>query len=294
MTRLKRYFPIPYLILGLAVITHSMVHLTLTPGPNWAWVGALVAVAPLVLFMLSLAVVKRARTSRNIYFVLACATAGTALSLAFFESPATWYALGLGLIPSLVYVSWYSILDRSGSDAIRVGAHLPELDLRDARGNPVTQSDGKAGVYMFIRGNWCPLCMAQVHEVAAQYRVLEARGAEVFLISPQPERQTQKLSKRFDAPIRFCVDKDKRIAKRLGIEHIGGVPFGIPGGYATDSVLPTVVITDRNRKIIFADMTDNYRVRPEVSTFLEALTPPTNPAKKGTVPFFGPTLPKPN
>ncbi|MGB3052567.1 MAG: hypothetical protein WBB42_16315, partial [Polyangiales bacterium] len=37
------------------------------------------------------------------------------------------------------------------------------------------------------------------------------------------------------------------------------------------SVLPTVLITDPDRTIIFADMTDNYCVRPEPSTFLAAL-----------------------
>jgi hypothetical protein len=78
--------------------------------------------------------------------------------------------------------------------------------------------------------------------------------------------------KRFDAPIRFCVDEDGRLARQLGIEHLGGVPFLMePLGYDADSVLPTVVLTDPNRRIIFADLTDIYRVRPEPSVFLAAL-----------------------
>jgi hypothetical protein len=35
--------------------------------------------------------------------------------------------------------------------------------------------------------------------------------------------------------------------------------------------LSTVVISDPDGTIIFADLTDNYRVRPEPSTFLAAL-----------------------
>ena len=35
--------------------------------------------------------------------------------------------------------------------------------------------------------------------------------------------------------------------------------------------MPTVVITDANGKIIFRDLTDNYRVRPEPETFLKIL-----------------------
>lgn len=272
MQGLKRYFPIPYLMIGLAALAYLVLDVAREPSEPWATVGAIVAIAPLVTFMLSLAVVRRPRTSRNLYGVLALAVAGTALSFAFFASPASWFALVLGLVPAVGYVFWYSLLDRSAAGgSLRVGATLPSFELRDAAGQLIPQDERNASLYMFVRGNWCPLCVAQVRELAAHYRDLEARGAEVFLISPQPEKHTAALSKRFDAPMRFVVDRDARIAKQLGIEHVGGVPFGVPGGYDSTSVLPTVIITDANRRIIFVDTTDNYRVRPEVSAFLEAL-----------------------
>jgi len=37
------------------------------------------------------------------------------------------------------------------------------------------------------------------------------------------------------------------------------------------NILPTVIITDAEGKIIFADLTDNYRVRPEPDTFLKVI-----------------------
>ncbi|RLB44596.1 MAG: hypothetical protein DRH30_01065 [Deltaproteobacteria bacterium] len=272
MGALKRYFPIPYLMVAMGAMGHIVVHLVRAPETGLAWVGALVAIVPLVSFMSSLVLVRRARTWRNQYLMLALALIGTVISFIGFESPASWYALFLGLIPSFGYIFWYSRLDRSASTAIAVGVTLPELELFDGDGKPVTPTEGKHGLYMFIRGNWCPLCMAQVKEIAAQYRALEARGVEVFLISRQPEANTRALAKRFDAPIRFCVDEDGQLARRLGIEHIGGVPFLMDAlGYDSDSVLPTVVITDPSRRIIFVDLTDNYRVRPEPSTFLAAL-----------------------
>jgi peroxiredoxin len=259
-------------MVAMGAIGHIVVHLVRAPETGLAWVGALVAIVPLVSFMSSLVLVRRARTWRNQYLMLALALIGTVISFIGFESPASWYALFLGLIPSFGYIFWYSRLDRSASTAIAVGATLPELELFDGDGKPVTPTEGKHGLYMFIRGNWCPLCMAQVKEIAAQYRALEARGVEVFLISRQPEANTRALAKRFDAPIRFCVDEDGQLARRLGIEHIGGVPFLMDTlGYDSDSVLPTVVITDPSRRIIFVDLTDNYRVRPEPSTFLAAL-----------------------
>ena len=272
MRALKRYFPIPYLIIATAAIAHIVAGLIRTDSVGLASVGALVAIVPLVSFMFSLALVQRARTFRKQYAMLAAAVTGTALSFAGFESPASWYALFLGLLPTFAYVYWYSVLDRSRPTLLEVGATLPELDLHDGDGNAVIETDGRRRLYMFVRGNWCPLCMAQVKEIAAQYRELEARGVEVFLISRQGAAKTRSLAKRFDVPIRFCVDDDGALARALGIEHLGGAPFLMePLGYDADSVLPTVVITDPNRRIIFADLADNYRVRPDPSTFLAVL-----------------------
>ena len=42
-------------------------------------------------------------------------------------------------------------------------------------------------------------------------------------------------------------------------------------GYKSETVLPTVIITDEEGKILFLDQTDNYRVRPEPETFFEVL-----------------------
>ena len=272
VSRFKRYFPIPYLVIATAAIVHCVIHLSRLPDASLAWVGALVAVVPLVTFMSFLLIYRRARTRRNQYFVLVPAVLGTVLSFVGFESPASWYALFLGLIPSFAYFYWYSIFDRTGPTPLVVGGTLPELALVDSDGNRVTQAEGKYGLYMFVRGNWCPLCMAQVKEIAAQYRELAARGVEVFLIARQSDEHTRSLAKRFDAPIRFCSDADGALARRLGIEHVGGLPFGMePMGYESDTILPTVVIADPDRRIIFADLTDNYRVRPEPSTFLAAV-----------------------
>jgi hypothetical protein len=96
-------------------------------------------------------------------------------------------------------------------------------------------------------------------------------GALIAILR-QPAANTRALANRFDAPIRFCVDAEGQLARKLGIEDVGGVPFLMePLGYDVDSVLPTVLITDPSRRIIFADLTDNYRVRPEPSTFLAAI-----------------------
>ena len=68
------------------------------------------------------------------------------------------------------------------------------------------------------------------------------------------------------------VDANNQVAQQLGIFAKNGLPLGLQVfGYENDTVLPTVLITDATGKIIFADLTDNYRMRPEPATFLAIL-----------------------
>ena len=63
----------------------------------------------------------------------------------------------------------------------------------------------------------------------------------------------------------------ERMVSQLGIDHSYGTPMGMQMlGYDSETILPTVVIADGEGKIILADQTDNYRIRPEPETFLRA------------------------
>jgi peroxiredoxin len=173
----------------------------------------------------------------------------------------------------LLYVYWYSILPQRKSN-IRIGSEMPDLHLIDGEEEEIStgQFIGKKVLYMFYRGNWCPLCMAQIKEISAQYKELESRGVEVLLISPQPTSHSKSLAKKMGVNFRFLTDKDNAMARMLKIDHAYGTPLGMEiFGYMSETVLPTVIITDEKRKIIFVDQTDNYRIRPEPETFLNII-----------------------
>jgi len=159
------------------------------------------------------------------------------------------------------------------SGSLTVGSQLSEFELPDSRGE-VFRSAGLSGspaVIMFYRGNWCPLCMAQIKEIASRYRDLESMGINVVLISPQPDQQSQKLASQYDVPFRFLVDENNKLAESMGVALKNGVPVGLPGGYGPDTVLPTLIVTNEKGTIVFCDQTDNYRVRPEPDVFLAIL-----------------------
>ena len=71
----------------------------------------------------------------------------------------------------------------------------------------------------------------------------------------------------------FLTDEGNRAARTLGIESPNGIPMGMQVlGYASDTVLPTVILTNAQGEIVFADQTDNYRVRPEPEVFEKLIT----------------------
>jgi len=88
---------------------------------------------------------------------------------------------------------------------IKVGEQLPTLQFIDANKNDIENTDfiGKKILYLFYRGNWCPLCMAQIKEISEQYKELEKRGIEVLLISPQPVSHSASLAKKMELSFIF-------------------------------------------------------------------------------------------
>ena len=117
----------------------------------------------------------------------------------------------------LVYVFWYSRNGRTPSAALTVGSPLPELAVhrsrRRHRATRVIVARHRPSILLFYRGTWCPLCNVQVKELAEGYRDIEALGARVVLVSPQPAEESAKLAARFDAPMTFLVDDDNAAAR---------------------------------------------------------------------------------
>lgn len=266
-----------YPVIALALF--SLPFLGLEP-PVWLMSLAIIAVLPFPLFLGKVFLSATARTSENLTFLYVTPAIALLLSIVGIlvtglETPQ--YLLSIIAIVSaiagnLLYIFWYSRFGREDNSLLKVGQKLPDFSLKDASGKAVSSKEigSQASLIMFYRGNWCPLCMAQIKEVAGQYRELEKRGIKIYMVSPQSEGHTSDLAKRFDVNMNFLIDEDNKAADTLQIIARNGLPVGLQAlGYDSDTVMPTVVMTNEQGKIIFADLTDNYRVRPEPEDFLK-------------------------
>lgn len=275
MEKLKSIFfhiSILYWII-LSGITIYVIYLV---GINIPTIGMLLASFVPTGFIIALYISKKPRASANQTMLTFTGFVGVSLlvigSINFSIPLFALYAVGF--IFWLLFIFWYSYLPVKKSEILQYGNSLPELIFKTYNNEIFYCSSllGKKVIYLFYRGNWCPVCMAQINEIASQYKDLKEHGAEILLISPQPQSKSKELSQKIGMNLTFLTDENNKMAKKLEISHANGVPIGaVASGYDSNTVLPTVIITDEYGKIIFLDQTDNFRVRPEPSTFLAVL-----------------------
>jgi len=279
MNLLKSFFISNYMmaIMGIAAYAGWMLY----QGENeMAWSGVLLTVAPILMVISYVMMFKNvARTSAHFPLINLLGAIGVVLSMW------VWYAHETSILaPAIANVSWFCFLlyaywfstygDRQPSMKLVVGTKLPHFTVRNVAGNLVNsaQLTDKPAILIFYRGNWCPFCSAQIKELISRYKQLDALGVRVAFIAPQPHENTIGISKTYDAKFDFLTDEDNAAARALGIEHKDGLPMGMQVlGYESDTVMPTVIITGKDGKIVWTHETDNYRVRPEPDTFLQVL-----------------------
>lgn len=272
--QLKLKWIVPLLLSSLAASAYSAVRLWTSSG-SIAWLGALLACAALPVYMAGfLAVGGVARTSPRLTGTQIVTTFGVAIAAYGVVAHDNAHALG-GFLPLALallgfgvlewYVFVYSRYGRKKSESIIVGQPLPEIVFERLDGARVTSSDftGSNTLIVFFRGNWCPLCMAQLRELRKRADRLEAASVRVKLVSNQRVERSRELASKLVLPDHFEIlhDRDLRAARALSIEDLGGTPPGMRG-YPVDTVMATVVALDAQGRVVFGDESDNYRVRP--------------------------------
>jgi peroxiredoxin len=275
---LKSIFIAIFPMLALYVFIDSSIHLT-QHDFSFRYLGRLVSALAIVVLFAGLFIKPQARTSRNLNIYSSFIFLGFITSLVFGGIIENKDIIGSSMSFVLVllwvaYIAWYSVFEKRDTIVLKVGKNLPLFELEDSNTNKITSESflGNPSIYLFYRGNWCPLCMAQLKEIATQYKELEKRGINMVLISPQPHKFSTSLAKKYNLGFHFLTDTKNKVAKQLGVFAKNGIPAGFQMlGYDSDTVLPTVLITDTKGEIVFADLTDNYRVRPEPETFLKVI-----------------------
>ena len=284
MNKAKSIYMMLLPMLLMPIIIYSVIQLFNKPL-DYAWVTTLLTSLPLMMFLMQVMLFKsQARTHDFLPIHSMMVVIGLVVALVLFSFPqlqnldkSNHLALALaelGFVLHIAYLFWYSSLQRPTQLFLKIGEDLPHFVAFKDNKKVISESFlGFPTIIIFYRGNWCPFCMAQIKELAQQYRQLVLSGIKIVLISPQPEKITENLAKRFNVPFIFLTDKNNQTAQKLGLNHQNGLPKGMEiMGYSSDTVFPTVVVTNKKGKIIYLDETPSFRNRPNPKEYLDILT----------------------
>jgi peroxiredoxin len=276
--KLKSWFLSALVVYNVVVAVLGCLMLATSKGEFSIWLAVTMAAAQVAFYFARLYLAHVPRTSPglmgfsfgifaatlySVYVSYQLQIASAAPLLAFF-SLAGW----------LAYVGWYSELGDRSKDKVKAGKKLPKIDLEDYDGNKLNSTDweGQKRLVIFYRGNWCPICTAQVNELNKFKDAFDELGVRITLISPQSHQKSKRHAEKVGMDYDFLVDVDNRAAKTLNILHEYGVPKGFEVlGYDTDVPKPTTFVLNEKGKVIFADLTTNYRMRTKPEDILAAL-----------------------
>lgn len=247
---------------------------------NLSWLGNIISFGTGAIYFAGIYLIATPRTSKNMWSTWLPLLLGTFITLygTFIHSHSvTYFPLLLNLMMLLswfLYTYWATDFSDRNKTTLQIGKKMPLVSFKQPDGASISIETffGAPAIFLFYRGNWCPFCMAQIKELAKEYQKIQEQGAALVFVSPQSPKHTKGLAKKFDIPAHFLIDENLEAAKTLQLFHKKGTPRGFEAlGYDSDNVLPTLVVLDKEGIIRFADLTDNYRMRPEPSQYLELL-----------------------
>lgn len=177
---------------------------------------------------------------------------------------------------SVVATGWYWLTQRGlrrVPAVLRPGTPLPDFQACDEHGKPLRSAElrGTPVIMLFVRGNWCPFCSAQVKDLTRYYKGITALGARLLLITPKPLETTRRVASFFEVDFEFWLDADLAIARRFGLLHSAAVPKSYDREYGRDTVWPTSLVVDAAGIIRYTGLSKYIADRPDPELLLKEL-----------------------
>jgi peroxiredoxin len=106
--------------------------------------------------------------------------------------------------------------------------------------------------------------MSELHGLQTRITEFESEGTRVIAVSPDPVDKNLEVARRLELSYPILSDPDLELTGLLGLVHEGASMDG------KDVPRPATFIIE-NGRIVWRDLTDNWRVRIRADELLEAL-----------------------
>jgi peroxiredoxin len=167
---------------------------------------------------------------------------------------------------------------RLAANILPVGSKVPEFQLHDHDGRTISPSDlldkGRL-VLCFIRGRWCPFCVAQMEALNLILTDIEQAGAKLLAISPQTVQQSFFMRDQHKLRFPLLSDASNKVARQFGLTYrvpeeqeavyrkaFVNLPF-VNGDASWELPIPATYAVDRDGTVLYASANEDYTERPE-------------------------------
>ena len=156
---------------------------------------------------------------------------------------------------------------------LKPGSPLPDFEAVHEDGERVRSSQlrGAPAVILFVRGNWCPFCNAQVRKLTQHYRDITDLGASLILVTPKPLETTRRVAEFFEVDFDFWLDENLSVTQRLGLLQEGGVPKSYDQEYGRDTIWPATLVVDAAGIIRYTELSKHISDRPDPKVLLREI-----------------------
>ena len=184
----------------------------------------------------------------------------------------------------LTIISSHTLLSQNFPNAdaqgLSVGDMAPSFSGKDQNGVAVTlQSKLENGpvIVTFFRGEWCRYCIAQLKDIQDSVQFLQQSDISVITVTPAKAKGVTKTADITKASFPIISDTGLEIMHNYKVvtdENFAKYQAEVKSG--TDNQhkylpVPAAYLVGRDGKIIYRYFDPNYRVRPSVKGFVEAL-----------------------
>jgi peroxiredoxin len=173
------------------------------------------------------------------------------------------------------------------ANILPVGSKISEFHLQDHDGKTISSSEllskGRL-VLCFIRGRWCPFCVAQMEAMNLILPELTQTGATLAAISPQTVQQSFFMRDQHKLRFSLLSDAGNKLARQFGLTYrvpdeqkavyrraFVNLPF-VNGDDSWELPIPATYIIDRDGTVLYASANEDYTVRPEPCDIVQVLS----------------------
>jgi peroxiredoxin len=172
------------------------------------------------------------------------------------------------------------------ANILPVGSTVPEFQLQDHNGKNVSSLDLPANrwlVLCFIRGRWCPFCVAQMEAMNLIVPEIEQAGATLATISPQTVQQSFFMHDQHKLRFPLLSDAGNQVARQFRLSYrvpddqkaiyqraFVNLPF-VNGEDSWELPVPAIYVIDGDGTVLYASANEDYTERPEPKDIIHFL-----------------------